>query len=224
MEFVLFSFLQGVMAFFAPCAVALLPGYIVAFVTRQRESSTIQSTGRQLRRALYLALLSVAGILLVYAIAGVLILFASQLLKTWMKWIATGMGAGVILMGLAMLAGRSFSFTFQVQYTEPKTESREAILFGAAYGIGALGCLFPLFLVVVTQALGAPSVWMGASYLLAYVVGLCGTMIAVILLTAVSKDRVMQLLRSILPYMERVTGGLLVLAGGYIIWYQLVLF
>ncbi|MGM0507483.1 MAG: cytochrome c biogenesis CcdA family protein [Bacteroidota bacterium] len=224
MEFVLFSFLQGVMAFFAPCAVALLPGYIVAFVTRQSASRDQQSTGRQLRRALYLALLSVGGILLVYAVAGVLILVASQLLKTWMKWIAVGMGGGVILMGLAMLAGYSFSFTFQLNHAKPETERREAILFGAAYGIGALGCLFPLFLVVVTQALGAPSVWMGASYLLAYVIGLCGTMVAVILLTAYSKDRVMSLLRSILPYMERVTGGLLILAGIYIIYYQMVLF
>lgn len=224
MEFVLFSFLQGVMAFFAPCAVALLPGYIVAFVTRQRDLEDTQSTGRVIRRALYLALLSVAGILLVYAVAGVLILIASQLLKTWMKWIATGMGVGVIIMGMAMLAGRSFSFTFQLQHPKPETERREAILFGAAYGIGALGCLFPLFLVVVTQALGAPSVWLGASYLLAYVVGLGGTMVAVILLTAISKDRVMRLIRSILPYMERVTGGFLILAGIYIIYYQLVLF
>ena len=34
MEFVYFSFMQGVVAFFAPCAVALLPGYIAAFISR----------------------------------------------------------------------------------------------------------------------------------------------------------------------------------------------
>lgn len=38
-----------------------------------------------------------------------------------------------------------------------------------------------------------------------------------------AKDLLMKYLRKILPYMERITGGLLILAGIYVIHYQMVL-
>ena len=69
MEFIYFSFIQGVFAFLAPCAVALLPGYIVAFISRNSQHQPAMS--RRLYRGLKLALLSILGILVVYAIAGI---------------------------------------------------------------------------------------------------------------------------------------------------------
>lgn len=83
MDFVYFSFLQGVVAFFAPCAVALLPSYIIAYISRNQESEA--SLSFKLRKGLKLAFLSILGILIIYSIAGVLIVFASQILKEYMK-------------------------------------------------------------------------------------------------------------------------------------------
>lgn len=93
-----------------------------------------------------------------------------------------------------------------------------------AYAIGALGCLFPLFLIVVTQALSAASPWTGASYLLAYFFGFSIMLIAAILMAIFAKGVLMKGLRKILPRMERITGMLLILAGAYIIHYQMALF
>lgn len=221
MEFIYFSFIQGVLAFLAPCAVALLPGYIVAFISRNSRGEP--ATGQRLYRGLKLALLSIAGILLIYIVAGALIILASQLLKDYMKWITIGMGTFLIVLGFLMVIGKNIAFSLNMNNATHRTESVEAFIFGIAYAIGALGCLFPLFLVVATQAMAAPSVWLGASYIGAYFAGISGMMIATIILSTFAKDLLMKYLRKILPYMERITGVLLVLAGAYVIYYQMAL-
>lgn len=213
--------MQGVVAFFAPCAVALLPGYIAAFVSRTAEGQPTMST--KTIRGLKLSFLSIAGILLVYFIAGVLIVVAAQVLKQYMKWVTVGMGSILIILGLLMLFGKSLSLSVNMNTTKNRSEVMEAFVFGIAYAIGALGCLFPLFLVVATQAMAAPSLWMGASYIGAYFTGISLMMIIVIMLSTFARDFLMKYLRKILPHMETFTGGLLIAAGAYVIYYQMVL-
>lgn len=221
MEFIYFSFVQGVLAFLAPCAVALLPGYIVAFVSRNSQQNP--SRYKRLYRGLKLAMLSILGILAIYAVAGVLIIVAAQVLKDYMMWITIGMGMVLIGLGILMVMGKDISFSINMNNPTDRTEAVEAFVFGTAYAIGALGCLFPLFLVVATQAMTAPTIWMGASYIGAYFTGISGMMIATILLSSFAKDFLMKYLRKILPHMERITGGLLILAGLYVIYYQAAL-
>jgi cytochrome c biogenesis protein CcdA len=221
MEFIYFSFIQGVFAFLAPCAVALLPGYIVAFVSRNSQQNP--SRYKRFYRGLKLAMLSILGILAVYAIAGVLIIVAAQVLKDYMMWITIGMGVLLIGLGILMVMGKDISFSINMNNPTDRTEAVEAFVFGTAYAIGALGCLFPLFLVVATQAMSAPTLWMGASYIGAYFVGISGMMVGAILLSVFAKDLLMKYLRKILPHMERITGGLLILAGLYVIYYQMAL-
>lgn len=218
MEFYTFSFFQGVLAFFAPCAVALLPGYIIAFISRSGERSPGMT--KRLLRGLKLALLSISGIFVIYALATVIILTAAQLLKDYMIWITIGMGIILIIIGILMAVGKSFSFTLNVQHSTPKSEVIEAFLFGIAYAIGALGCLFPLFLIVATQAMAAPSAFTGAGYFVAYFGGMSLMMIGTILFSVLTRDMLMKYLRKILPHMEMVTGWLLIVAGGYVIYYQ----
>ncbi|MDZ7682746.1 MAG: cytochrome c biogenesis protein CcdA [Fodinibius sp.] len=148
---------------------------------------------------------------------------AAQVLKDYMMWITMGMGVVLIIMGIAMIWGMDISFSINMNNPTHKTEAVEAFVFGIAYAIGALGCLFPLFLVVATQAMAAPSLWLGTSYIGAYFVGISGMMIAAILLSTFAKNWLMKYLRKILPHMERITGGLLILAGAYVIYYQTAL-
>ena len=221
MEFVSFSFMQGVMAFLAPCAVALLPGYIAVYISRGADADP--PLNQKLFRGLKLAFLSILGILVIYLIAGIVIITASQLLKDYMMWITIGMGGVLIVLGFLMIFGNSISFSINLNRTSSESEAAEAFIFGIAYAIGALGCLFPLFLVVATQAMAAPSAMEGATYIFAYFSGISGMMIAAILLATFAKDFMMKYLRKILPHIETVTGWLLIFAGIYVIYYQMFL-
>ncbi|MDZ7771742.1 MAG: cytochrome c biogenesis protein CcdA [Balneolaceae bacterium] len=220
MDFLHFSFLQGVLAFFAPCAVALLPGYIVSYVSREGAETSDWRVSAW--RGFKLALLSILGILAVYLVAGLLIVVAAQLLKTYMKWIAMAMGGGLIILGAFMVAGRSVAYSAGVRFGRASNETADAFLFGLAYAIGALGCLFPLFLVVAVQAMAAPF-WQGVSYLAAYFAGISGMMILAIVLSSLAREWFMRHLRTLLPHMERIAGVLLILAGIYVIHYQTAL-
>ncbi len=221
MEFISFSFIQGVLAFLAPCAVALLPGYIVAFISRNASDTAI---GTRMMRGFKLAMWSIGGILLVYAFAGGLVLLASHILKEYMKWVSLSLGAVLLVLGVLMIMGKNVSFSLNIKEPTTKSETAEAFFFGVAYAIGALGCLFPLFLIVATQAFAAPSIAEGVSYFLAYFIGISGMMFSTILLSLFAKGFLMKYLRKILPHMERITGVLLILAGIYIIQYQAALF
>ncbi|MBI5388978.1 sulfite exporter TauE/SafE family protein [Candidatus Woesearchaeota archaeon] len=221
-NFIYFSFIQGMLAFFAPCAVALLPAYIVSFISRNKEQSS--SKKYLLLRGFKLASLSILGILIIYALAGTMILFAGQLIKEYMKWIALSMGGALVILGIMMLCGNSISLNLHMKYKKHNSETAEAFFFGIAYAIGALGCLFPLFLVVTTQAIAAPNILRGGSYIIAYFLGISTLMIIAILMSIFTKDYLMKQLGKILPYMDWISGVLLILAGIYVIQYQLVLF
>ncbi len=221
MEFISFSFIQGVLAFLAPCAVALLPGYIVAFISRNAGDTAI---GTRLMWGLKLAMWSIAGILVIYALAGGLVLLASHILKEYMKWVSLTMGVILLVLGVLMLMGKNVSFSLNIREPTTKSETAEAFFFGVAYAIGALGCLFPLFLIVATQAFAAPSATEGVSYFLAYFTGMSGMMFLTILLSVFANKLLTKYLRKILPQMQRITGVLLILAGMYIIQYQAALF
>ena len=153
-----------------------------------------------------------------------MIVLAGQVLKDYMKWITISMGAILIVLGIILLMGRSIALSFNFQNSNPRTEAIEAFLFGIGYAIGALGCLFPLFLIVATQAMAAEPIWEGSSYILAYFAGISGMMIITILLAIFAKDFLLKNLRRILPYIEKVTAVLLVIAGVYVIYYQMALF
>jgi cytochrome c biogenesis protein CcdA len=221
MEFITFSFVQGVMAFLAPCAIALLPGYIVAYISRGSDHSSRKT---KLLRGMKLAFFSIAGILLIYALAGGLIVVAAQFLKQYMKYITVGMAAILLILGFLMIFGKSFSININFNEPSTKRESSEAFFFGIAYAIGALGCLFPLFLVVATQAMAAPSTLLGGAYILAYFFGLSLMMVVVILLATFARELLMKYLRKIMPHMEKISGVILILAAIYIIQYQMILF
>ncbi len=222
MDFIGFSFLQGILAFLAPCAVVLLPGYILAFISRNPVTGSQISA--RLGRGLKLAALSILGILIIYSIAGAMIVLAGQVLKEYMKWVTIVMGVILIILGILMALGKSISFSLNIQSSNHKTEAIEAFAFGIGYAIGALGCLFPLFLIVATQAMAAETVWEGSSYILAYFAGISGMMVLTILLAIFAKDFLQKNLRKILPYMEKITAVLLIIAGVYVIYYQMALF
>jgi len=221
-SFIYFSFIQGVFAFFAPCAVALLPAYIVSLISRSNIQN--QTKINLLLRGLKLAFFSILGILLIYAIASGFIVLAAELIKSYMKYVAISLGAILILLALFMFFGKEFSLNIHLNQKQYKNEIKEAFFFGIAYAIGALGCLFPLFLVVATQALSEPNTILGLSYIIAYFVGISLLMIITIMSSIFAKDFISRKINSILPYMQKISAVFLIVAGVYIIYYQSSLF
>jgi len=213
-----FSFFQGVLAFFAPCAVALLPGYLSNLLRRGNEGA---SKKKLLFRAITLGSLSMLGIAIVYAIGGLLLFTLASAIKAYIVYVVITMGVLIIILGGFMLAGKDVSLPVHGPNAKSKNAYLESFIFGIAYGVGAFGCLFPLFLLVVTQAVAAGAI--GASYILAYILGMGVFMMLFYILAVFAREFLQKQLRKVLPYVTRFSGAVLILAGAYIIYYQSVL-
>lgn len=219
------SFIQGIFTFFAPCAVALLPGYLSRFINSKVNSDVEVSKFKLLIRALYLAFFTILGIILIYAIFGGLLLTFKEIMKPIIGYLSLFLGVIVIVLGIFMLFGKSISISaLHSQKIKTSSEIIESFVFGFGYGIAALGCLFPFFLVIATAALQAPTVYETLLYFLAYASGMSLMMLTFYILALFSKKSLQRFIRKYITTFTKVSGLVVILSGVYIIWYQSVLF
>ncbi len=96
-------------------------------------------------------------------------------------------------------------------------------LFGIGYAIASLSCTLPIFLLVVFQALSAGGIVQGSFVFLSYALGMGAVMVAVSLAIAISNQTFLKWLRKLAPKMNIITSIVLILAGSYLIYYNLVI-
>lgn len=101
----------------------------------------------------------------------------------YLPWVATAMGAVLILLGALMLYG-SFSLglsleTLAARMTQGNQHHslKSYYLYGMGYAIGSLGCVFPIFFVWVIQPLLQGFVG-GLANFVAYASGMALMMVA----------------------------------------------
>lgn len=91
--------------------------------------------------------------------------------------------------------------------------------FGIAYAIGSLSCTLPVFLAVVGSALATGSPLGVVAVFLAYGLGMSTILMLLSLGTAGFRELLVRAVRPLFPHMSRISGALLVLGGGYVVYY-----
>lgn len=96
-------------------------------------------------------------------------------------------------------------------------------LFGMGYSIASLSCTLPLFLLVVFQGLSTGGIMEGSIVFLTYALGMGSVMIAISIAISASNQTFVRYLRKLAPKMNIITSLVLILAGIYLIYYNLVI-
>ena len=91
--------------------------------------------------------------------------------------------------------------------------------YGVSYAIASLSCTIGPFLAVTAAGLRSGSVRTGVSIYLAYVGGLTLVVGVLALAAATASSAVAERLRRIVPFVNRISGALLVLVGLYVAYY-----
>ena len=91
--------------------------------------------------------------------------------------------------------------------------------YGVSYAIASLSCTIGPFLAVTAAGLRSGSVLTGVAIYLAYVGGLTLVVGVLALAAATASSAVAERLRRILPFVNRISGALLVLVGLYVAYY-----
>jgi cytochrome c-type biogenesis protein len=199
-----FAFLAGVATFFAPCAFPMLPGYVAYFLGRDDGDPP-------LRRAAVVGGTTVVGFFLVYGLLGGTVLAVGAGALRDIALLEPVIGAGLVAMGLVTIAGWTPAAT-HVRLPERRRSLAGYLGFGIVYALAAAGCTAPVFVAVALLALGsgpaAAVVTLGA-----YAAGMAVTMLLVTGLSAVGRERALELLSRETGRLRRTTGALLALAG-----------
>ena len=92
-------------------------------------------------------------------------------------------------------------------------------LFGASYAIASLGCTIGTFVLAVAPTFREENFISGIASFVLYGLGMGTVVIFLTIATALAKTSLLRTLRSMMPYVNRIAGVLLVPTGLYLAYY-----
>lgn len=226
-----FAFLAGTIAFFNPCGVAMLPAYVSYYLGRgDKRAAESGSWWRPGLGGLALGLTVSAGFFTVFIAAGLVFSALGTAIAQYIPWAAAGFGLGLIVLGALLVFDKAPALFVPLPKLPVELgaaaagnrwkDVRTFYLYGIGYAVASVGCTIPIFLVVLLQSFAGGFLG-GLLNFSAYALGMTAMMLALSLVTAYSKDVMQRYLRRLMPYVTRISGAVLIGAGGYLIYYQL---
>jgi cytochrome c-type biogenesis protein len=166
------ALLGGLVSFFSPCVLPLVPGYL-SYVTGFSAADLADAEGGRRGRMALGALLFVLGFTAVFVSGGALFGYFGDTLAQHQSVITKVSGVLVILMGLAFL-GFLPGFTQRElrSHRKPVMGLIGAPLLGVVFGLGWVPCIGPTLAAVQTLSLTEASAGRGALLTVAYCLGL----------------------------------------------------
>ena len=215
------AFSAGLVATVNPCGFAMLPAYMSWYLGG--DDSTAGGSAPlapRLGRALVVGAMVSAGFLVVFASAGTLITAGVSRFVDYVPWAAIVVGAGLVLLGVAQLAGRQLTLTLPKPSSAPAGRQwRSVLTFGASYAVASLSCTLPVFVAVVASSFTRTGFVSGVTTFVAYALGMSAVLFTLTIALAVAQHSLVSGLRSLGRHVNRASGALLVVAGGYIVYY-----
>ena len=211
----------GMVATVNPCGFAMLPAYLSYFLgTDDAGSDEAADAQAGILRALAVGGVVTLGFLLVFGTVGLAVSHLSISINRFLPWVTLVIGVGLVVLGIAMLRG------FELEVRLPKLERGGAtrglgsmFVFGVSYAVASLSCTLPPFLAVTATTFSQLSYVSGVSVFLAYGLGMGLVLTVLTVAIALTRVSIVGHLRRALPYIHRISGGLLVVAGAYLAWY-----
>ncbi len=236
------ALLAGLSSIFTPCSVGLLPayfGFLLQAGSAQpaaNSASTLAAgldSGAEPRaatgahsphtraspvgRAVLGGLTTAAGIVAVYAFIAVLLLVAGESLRPYVRFLNPIVAVALLGLGIAMFAG--FDWEWLTRRIGIAADGRKGFFaFGVGYGTAAFGCTGPVFIPILFQAfLQGPAI--GATAFALYTAAVAGLVVLAAVLVASSRETLLRKLLSRTPVITKISAGLMVAAGIYLLWF-----
>jgi cytochrome c-type biogenesis protein len=219
-----YAFTAGMATTVSPCAIAMLPAYVSLHLGTEEGGLLTGSTLQRLIRAIVMSVAVTLSFVVFFGIVGALLSIGGQFLINFIPWITILISVALILLGIFLVTGAhmyvSLPGRLAARLGNPGGAGiRGFIVFGIAYAIAALGCTLPVFLVVVASALAVGDFTSGLFQFVSYALGMGFIIIVVSIGSVLFKEMVNRWLRRLVPVVVRLSGFLLIFAGGYILYF-----
>ena len=219
------AFTAGMVATVNPCGFAMLPAYLGYFLGLEAQSGDAAGDDAEpattgLVRALLVGAAVSAGFLLLFAVAGALVSWTSFSVGEWSPWLTVVIGALLVVLGLVFVTG------WEPRVALPRLDKGgrdrglwSMFLFGLSYAVASLSCTIGPFTSVVASTFSRESVAAGIATFVAYGLGMALLLMVLTVALALARQGLVAGLRRALPYVQRVSGAIMVLMGAYLVWY-----
>ena len=211
------AFAAGLIAALNPCGFAMLPAYL-ALVVRGERTDALTALGRAVTATAAMAL----GFLVVFGAFGLLTVAAAATLQRYLPYVTVAIGIALVALGIWLLLGRDITaLTPMVRRTRLAPSARLGSMFGygLSYAVASLSCTIGPFLAVTGAALRNDSPLDGLLVYLAYAAGFTLVVGALAVAAALASAAAADRMRRIVPYVNRISGILLVVVGLYVGYY-----
>ncbi|MDW3220012.1 MAG: cytochrome c biogenesis CcdA family protein [Acidimicrobiales bacterium] len=209
----------GLLAAFNPCGFAMLPAYLSYFLgieSKHHDQSRLTTVVRGLAVGGVMSL----GFVAVFGSFGLLTatVLSQGTVLDYVPYVIIAVGVLMVPMGVAMLMGRDI--VLPLPKMNKGTGSRDlgsVFMFGVSYAVVSLGCTVGIFIINISDSFTRDGIARGTGNFLAYAAGMGLVITFLTMSLALAKSNVAVSMRRLLPYIGRVSGALLVLAGIYMI-------
>ena len=213
-----FAFTAGIVATINPCGFAMLPAYLSYFLGI--EANCDSTRGASITRALITGSVVSTGFLIVFGVVGLLISAGLTAIREIVPWVAVVVGVTLIALGTAVTVGKRINVAMpRFERGTGSRDLRSLLLFGVSYAVASISCGLPTFIVVVSSSVsGFRS---GLIAFIAYAVGMAITLLSLTVSLALARSSFLERMRSLVPFVDRTSGLLMVLAGIYLVVFWL---
>jgi len=217
------AFAAGLVAALNPCGFAMLPAYLLLVVRGQPSTEparVLDAVGRALGATLGMAL----GFLTVFGGFAALTISAANTVQRYLPYATVLIGAVLVALGIWLLSGRELTALTPRQRGAgwaPTVRLGSMYGYGVSYAIASLSCTIGPFLAVTGAGLRGGSVAGSVAIYLAYIAGLTLVVGVLAIATATASSALADRLRRILPFVNRLSGAVLMLVGLYVGYYGL---
>ena len=215
----LLAFTAGILSFLSPCVLPLVPSYL-GFIT----GFTLHEMSERRRLAMIHAVLFVAGFTLVFMLFGAAATALGRTLKYYQEWFQRIGGVLIILLGLYCLGVIKLRFLDQdsrMHLDRKPLGYLGSVLVGMVFAAGWTPCIGPILGPILGLAASQEDLGRGMVLLFAYSLGLAIPFLAAAY-AAESFIGWFQRFRKFLPWVQRISGVLLILAGVLLVTGQFI--
>ncbi|MCB0947855.1 MAG: cytochrome c biogenesis protein CcdA [Mycobacterium sp.] len=224
------AFSAGMIATVNPCGFAMLPAYLSYYLgleaptasdsidRGERNDTAVNPIGRAIKVSGAVTF----GFLVVFVAMGFAWSSLSGLIGRRLPYFTIVVGLGLVVMGVAMLRGYEPVLRIpRLRLSFDRRELSSMFVYGVTYAVASLSCTIPIFIGIVATTLDS-TVVAGLSVFLAYGLGMGVTLTILTLGVALARSGIVHTFRRVLPYVNKISGCFLIVAGAFTSYYGAV--
>ncbi|MCH7850362.1 MAG: cytochrome c biogenesis protein CcdA [Nanoarchaeota archaeon] len=175
-----FAFFAGIISFFSPCGLALLPAFLSYNMAMVDDKQNPDETKK---RVLKIGIFSALGIITFYILLGIIFSLFGVAIGQYLKYFQYAIAILFVVFGIMLVknyapSNKLFDKLREKVHSKAVSSSgyKGFYIFGFAYGLDIIGCLFPLIAALVLIPIATGNLVVGISAFLSYSLALTITL------------------------------------------------